>query len=107
MLNDVVALHTSDTWDLVSVPPNKKIAECHWVAQGYTQIFSLDYENTLSLVVKIASIHIFLSMVAIHHQPIHQLNIKNALLHNDLKEEVYMEHLLGFIAQRRPIWCTD
>ena len=30
-------------------------------------------------------------MAATHHWPLHQLNIKNAFLHGDLQEEVYME----------------
>jgi hypothetical protein len=41
----------------------------------------------------------FLSIKAIHRWPIHQLHIKNAYLHGDLEENVYMEDLLGFIAQ--------
>ena len=48
---------------------------------------------------KIASVHLFLSMVVVRHRPLHQLDIKNVFLHGDLEEEVYMEQPLGFVAQ--------
>lgn len=48
---------------------------------------------------KVASIHLFLSMAAVRHWPLYQLDIKNAFLHGDLEEEVYMEQPPGFVAQ--------
>ena len=48
---------------------------------------------------KIASVHLLLSMVAMRSWPFFQLDIKNAFLHGDLVEEVYMEQSLGFVAQ--------
>lgn len=45
---------------------------------------------------KISSARLFLAMVAIYHWSFHQLDIKNSLLHGELKEEVYMDHPLSF-----------
>jgi len=58
------------------------------VAKKYTQIYGLDYGDTFSLVAK----------KAIHHWPLHQLDIKNVFLHGDLEEEIYMEQPPSFVA---------
>ncbi|PKI37794.1 hypothetical protein CRG98_041805 [Punica granatum] len=101
MEDEMSALHTNDTWELVPLPPGKTVVGCRWVytvkmspsgsidrlkarlvAKGYTQIPGLDYGDTFSLVTKVAF-----------------LDIKNAFLHGDLEEEVYMEQPPRFVAQ--------
>ena len=42
---------------------------------------------------------LFLSMASMSSWLLYQLDIKNAFLHGDLAEEVYMEQSLGFVAQ--------
>ena len=116
MVDEMTALHFNGTWDLVSLLPGKSTVGCRWVytvkvgpdgqvdflkvrlvAKGYTQIYGCDYGDTFFLVAKIASIHLFLSMVAMCHWPLYQLDIKNAFLHGELLDEMYMEQPPGFV----------
>ncbi|GKB81436.1 ribonuclease H-like domain-containing protein [Tanacetum coccineum] len=66
------------------------------VANGSTQLEGVDVDETFSLVVKPGTIWTVLSLAASRHWPIHQLDVKNAFLHGDLSETVYMHQPPGF-----------
>nr|CAN69691.1 hypothetical protein VITISV_026777 [Vitis vinifera] len=118
MVDEMAILHSNGTWDLVVLPSGKSTVGCRWVyavkvgpdgqvdrlkarlvAKGYTQVYGSDYGDTFSPVAKIASVRLLLSMAAMCSWPLYQLDIKNAFLHGDLAEEVYMEQPPGFVAQ--------
>ena len=118
MIKEMIALHDNDSWELVPLPQGKSAVGRRWVyivkvgpngaidrlkarlvPERYTQIYELDYGNTFSLVAKSASVRLLISFAAMHHWMLHQLDIKNAFLHGELAEEVYMEQPPGFVAQ--------
>ena len=69
------------------------------MAKEYTQTYSVDYAETFSPLAKITSIRILISLAVNLGWPLFHLDVKNAFLHGDLHEEVYMEQPPGFVAQ--------
>ncbi|GJY42882.1 ribonuclease H-like domain-containing protein, partial [Tanacetum coccineum] len=65
-------------------------------ANGSTQLEGVNVDETFSPVVKPGTIRTVLSLAASRHWPIHQLDVKNAFLHWDLSETVYMHQPPGF-----------
>ena len=61
------------------------------------------YYDIFSSVSKMTSVRLFISLAATYSWALHQLDIKNAFLHGDFQEEVYMEQSQGFVSQGE-IW---
>jgi transposase InsO family protein len=115
MEEEMHALELNHTWDLIPKPAGTSIVGCRWVftvkqnpdgtvdrlkarlvAKGFTQTYGLDYTETFSPVAKLNSILIIISLAANLDWPLHQLDVKNAFLHGDLTETIYMTQPPGF-----------
>ncbi|KAM0020291.1 putative RNA-directed DNA polymerase [Helianthus debilis subsp. tardiflorus] len=121
MKTEYNALIENNTWDLVPRPPDAHIIRCMWlfrhkyhangtlerykarlVVNGKSQQVGIDCDETFSPVVKPTTIRTVLSLALSRNWPIHQLDVKNAFLHGELNETVYMFQPPGFLDDRRP-----
>ena len=115
------ALIKNKTWELVPRPPNINVIKSMWifthkvksngvferhkaclVGDGKTQQVGIDCGETFSPVVKPATIRTVLSLSLSKAWPIRQLDVKNAFLHGELQETVYMHQPLGYRDKSHP-----
>ncbi|BBG93855.1 transposable element gene [Prunus dulcis] len=112
---EIDALHSQGTWSLEPNPGNKNIVGSKWlykikknsdgsiarykarlVAQGFSQQLGSDFGETFSPVVRHTTVRLILSLAAMNHWSLRQLDVKNAFLHGDLEEEVFMRQPQGY-----------
>jgi len=112
----VNTLSPNDTWHLVSYHDDFNLLSCKWlyhmeynsdgsidckkaclVVRGFDHLVGLDYNETFIHVVKRITIRIVLTLAITYDWVIHKLEVKNALLHHDLHEKVYMTPSQGFV----------
>jgi histone deacetylase 1/2 len=115
------ALMKNKTWRLVPIKRGSNIIDCKWVwkikykadrsldkykgrlvAKGFKQWYGVDYEDTFSPVVKMATIRTILSIAVSRGWNLRQLDVENAFLHGVLNEEVYMRQPPGYEDKTRP-----
>jgi hypothetical protein len=109
MQDELQALQDNHTWDIVPCPPRVKLIGCKWVytiklrangsierhkarlvALGNRQEYGLDYEETFAPVAKMTIVRTIMAIAVSKGWSLSQMDVKNAFLHGDLKEEIFM-----------------
>lgn len=75
------------------------------VAKGYTQTYGVDYQETFAPVAKMNTARVLLSLAANLQWSLPQFDVKNAFLHGELKDKVYMEEPPRFTSELRTNVC--
>ncbi|GJY99283.1 retrovirus-related pol polyprotein from transposon TNT 1-94 [Tanacetum coccineum] len=108
-------------WELVPCPDKLLLIKIKWiykvktdefgrvlknkarlVAQGFMQEEGIDFEESFAPVSRIEAIHIFVANDTHKNMIIYQMDVKTAFLNGELKEEVYVSQLEGFVNQDNP-----
>ena len=72
------------------------------VAKGFQQTMGLDYDETFSPVFKPSTVRIILSIAVHLNWEVRQLDINNAFLNGNLKENVFMHQPEGYTDSTKP-----
>ena len=72
------------------------------VAQGYSQMEGVDYDETFASVVRMESIRILLALACHLKFKIYQMDVKIAFLNGFLKKDAYVAQSKGFIDPHFP-----
>ena len=67
------------------------------VANGYSQVHGIDYNDTFALVAKMDSIRLALAIAASKQWEVHHMDVNCAFLNGDMNEEIDMQKPKGFV----------
>lgn len=115
MQEELLEFDRNDVTEMVPKPDNVNVIGTKWVfknktdeagniirnkarlvAQGYSQVEGLDYEETFAPVTRLESIRLLIAMACYLKFKLYQMDVKNAFLNGYLKEEVYVSQPKGF-----------
>jgi hypothetical protein len=116
------SLAENQVWDLCKLPQGRTSVGSRWVfkkkydqngtlsrykarlvAQGYTQTYGVDYQETFAPVVRFETIRSILAIAVRYDWELFQLDIKTAFLYGKLDEEIFMNQPPGFVDKEKPM----
>ena len=108
--NELNSLIKARTWRLrAQKPADANLVGCKWVfklkrdkdgniskfkarlvAQGFTQVYGVDYAETYAPVARYSSIRLIIALAAHYDWELHQMDVKTAYLNGELDVPIYM-----------------
>jgi hypothetical protein len=111
----------NEVWELVKRPCDDNVIGAKWVfqnkqdengvivrnkarlvAQYYTQIEGLHFDETFTPVARLEAIRILLAYATSHNIKLYQMDVKNAFLNGKINELVYVEQPPSFEDSKKP-----
>jgi hypothetical protein len=105
----------NEVWELVKRPSDHNVIGTKWVfqnkqdengdlvrnkarlvAQGYTQVEGLDFDETFAPVARLEAIWILLAYATSHNIKLYQMDVESAFLNGKINELVYIEQPSDF-----------
>ena len=121
MQEELEQFKRNEVWELVPRPEGTNVIGTKWifknktneegvitrnkarlVAQGYTQIEGVDFDETFAPVARLESIRLLLGVACILKFKLYQMDVKSAFLNGYLNEEAYVEQPKGFVDPTHP-----
>ena len=121
MHDELLQFQRNDGWTLVPRPEGEHIIGTKWifcnktdeegnvirnktrlVAQGYSQVEEVDFDETFAHVACMESIRVLLALACHLKFKLYQMDVKTAFLNGFLKEDVYVAQPKGFIDPQFP-----
>eukprot|EP00253_Pinus_taeda_P016428 PITA_16428 len=118
MVDEMASLHKNEAWDLVELAAGRKPIGSKWVfkkktnaegklekykaqllAKGYSQVSGIDFGDIFSLVAKVTSIRLLLSVAVAFDFEVEQRDVKTTFIHSDMEEEIHMKQPKGFVVK--------
>ncbi|CAM8916160.1 unnamed protein product [Rhodiola kirilowii] len=121
MQEELDEFQRNDVWDLVPCPDSVNVIGTKWifknksdengnitinkarlVAQGYTQIEGIDFNETFAPIARLEAIRLLLALACHLKFKLFQMDVKSAFLNGLLHEEVYVAQPKGFEDPHHP-----
>ena len=123
MKSEIESLQKNNVWELEELPEGRSAVGCKWVfktkldaqgnierykarlvAQGFTQRYGVDYDETFSPVVRFESVRSLFAIASKYKLAVHQMDVTTAFLNGELKEEIFMKQPEGFVQEGKEKW---
>ena len=121
MQEELNQFERNNVWELVPRPKEGNVIGTKWifknksneqgnvvrnkarlVAQGYTQIEGIDFDETFAPIDRLESIKLLLAVYCYINFRLFQMDVKSAFLNGVLNEEAYVEQPQGFTDPSHP-----